>query len=62
MAVVMTEAEAIEGAKQGDHHCFEVLYNLYKRRLYSLRLRMVGNINEAEDRTQDTFCSFTEDR
>ena len=54
----MCEAEAIEGAKQGDSVCFEVLYGLHKRRVYSLCLRMAGNIDAAEDFTQDAFLQL----
>ena len=53
-----TEAEAIEGAKQGDGECFGVLYSRHKRRVYSLCLRMVGNIDEAEDVTQEVFLQL----
>jgi RNA polymerase sigma-70 factor (ECF subfamily) len=51
----MSEAEAIEGAQQGDAGCFEALYRLHKRRVYSLCLRMTGNVEKAEDLTQDAF-------
>jgi RNA polymerase sigma-70 factor (ECF subfamily) len=54
----MSEAEAIEGAKQGDGECFETLYKLHKRRVYSLCLRMTGNVEAAEDRTQDAFLQL----
>jgi RNA polymerase sigma-70 factor (ECF subfamily) len=43
----ISEQEAIERAKQGDAECFEVLYGLHKRRVYSLCLRMTGNTAEA---------------
>jgi RNA polymerase sigma-70 factor (ECF subfamily) len=49
------EGEAIERAKQGDAGAFETLYGLHKRRVYSLCLRMTGNIAEAEDLTQEAF-------
>ncbi len=54
----MSEAEAIEGAKQGDGECFELLYKLHKRRVYSLCLRMTGNFEAAEDLTQDAFLQL----
>src|SRR5215470_2725568 len=53
-----TEAEAIERAKQGDAEAFEVLYNLHKRRVYSLCLRMTGNTASAEDLTQEAFLQL----
>jgi RNA polymerase sigma-70 factor, ECF subfamily len=58
LASGMSEAEAIEGAKQGDHACFEGLYGLHKRRIYSLCLRMTGNVEKAEDFTQDAFMQL----
>ena len=49
------EAEAIEAAKAGDPDAFSKLYALHKRRVYTLCLRMLGNVSEAEDMTQDAF-------
>ncbi len=49
------EAEAIEAAKAGDPEAFSKLYALHKRRVYTLCLRMLGNVSEAEDMTQDAF-------
>jgi RNA polymerase sigma-70 factor (ECF subfamily) len=54
----LTEAEAIEKAKQGDAEAFEVLYSLHKRRVYSLCLRMTANASEAEDLTQEAFLQL----
>jgi RNA polymerase sigma-70 factor, ECF subfamily len=54
----LTEAEAIERAKQGDAEAFEILYNLHKRRVYSLCLRMTANTAEAEDLTQEAFLQL----
>ena len=54
----ISEAEAIERAKQGDAAAFEVLYNLHKRRVYSLCLRMTTNTAEAEDLTQEAFLQL----
>ena len=54
----ITEAEAIDRAKQGDAGCFELLYAMHKRRVYSLCLRMVGNTAEAEDLTQEAFLQL----
>ena len=49
------EAEAIESAKNGDAEAFSKLYALHKRRVYTLCLRMLGNVSEAEDMTQEAF-------
>lgn len=54
----LSEAEAIERAKQGDAEAFEALYNLHKRRVYSLCLRMTANTAEAEDLTQEAFLQL----
>jgi RNA polymerase sigma-70 factor (ECF subfamily) len=58
LAAGVLEAEAIEGAKQGNSECFEYLYRLHKRRVYSLCLRMVGKIETAEDFTQEAFLQL----
>jgi RNA polymerase sigma-70 factor (ECF subfamily) len=58
LASGMLEAEAIEGARQGDGQCFEALYALHKRRVFSLCLRMTGNFEEAEDLTQEAFLQL----
>jgi RNA polymerase sigma-70 factor, ECF subfamily len=52
------EAEAIQKAQAGDGASFEILYSLHKRRVYSLCLRMLGNVAEAEDLTQEAFLQL----
>jgi RNA polymerase sigma-70 factor (ECF subfamily) len=54
----MTEADAIAGCAAGDARAFEVLYQLHKRRVYSLCLRMTGNVSEAEDLAQEAFMQL----
>ncbi len=54
----LSEAEAIARAKQGDAEAFERLYDLHKRRVYSLCLRMTSNTAEAEDLTQEAFLQL----
>jgi RNA polymerase sigma-70 factor (ECF subfamily) len=54
----LSEAEAIERAKQGDAEAFETLYDLHKRRVYSLCLRMTANTAAAEDLTQEAFLQL----
>ena len=56
--MVISEAEAIERAKKGDPRAFERLYELHKRRVYSLCLRMTANTGEAEDLTQEVFMQL----
>jgi RNA polymerase sigma-70 factor (ECF subfamily) len=45
-------------ASEGDLAAFEMLYERYSRRTYSLCLRMLGNQAEAEDLTQDVFVQL----
>ncbi|MGA8763425.1 MAG: sigma-70 family RNA polymerase sigma factor [Candidatus Sulfotelmatobacter sp.] len=52
------EAEAIDRAKQGDAEAFQVLYEMHKRRVYSLCLRMTANTAEAEDLAQEAFLQL----
>lgn len=52
------ELTAIARAQAGDGAAFEVLYNMHKRRVYSLCLRMLGNVAEAEDLTQEAFLQL----
>jgi len=54
----LSEAEAIERAKQGDEEAFEALYRLHRRRVYSLCLRMTANTATAEDLTQEAFLQL----
>src|SRR5512142_1875060 len=58
LASGMTEAEAISRAQAGDEASFEALYNLHKRRVYSLCLRMTGDCSRAEDMTQEAFLQL----
>jgi RNA polymerase sigma-70 factor, ECF subfamily len=54
----MAESEMIHRAKRRDPAAFESLYNLHSRRIYALCLRMLGNISEAEDLTQEAFLQL----
>ena len=54
----LSEADAIERAKQGDAEAFQILYELHRRRVYSLCLRMTSNIAAAEDLTQEAFLQL----
>jgi RNA polymerase sigma-70 factor (ECF subfamily) len=58
LALGMSEAEAVEGSKQGDGECFEILYKLHKRRVYSLCLRMIRDVESAEDLAQEAFLQL----
>ncbi|HVA90905.1 MAG TPA: sigma-70 family RNA polymerase sigma factor, partial [Chloroflexota bacterium] len=53
-----SDADVLARAQAGDHYAFAQLYSLHKRRIYSLCLRMVGNVAEAEDLTQEAFLQL----
>ena len=53
-----TDAAILARAQGGDHGAFAQLYALHKRRVYSLCLRMLGNVAEAEDLTQESFLQL----
>ena len=52
------DAAVLARAQAGDHYAFAQIYSLHKRRIYSLCLRMVGNVAEAEDLTQEAFLQL----
>ena len=52
------DASTLARAQAGDHEAFAQLYALHKRRIYSLCLRMVSNVAEAEDLTQEAFLQL----
>src|SRR6202789_649279 len=52
------QAEILARAQAGDNQAFAQLYSVHKRRIYSLCLRMVGSVAEAEDLTQEAFLQF----
>jgi RNA polymerase sigma-70 factor, ECF subfamily len=53
-----SDADVLARAQGGDHYAFAQLYSSHKRRIYSLCLRMVGNVAEAEDLTQEAFLQL----
>ena len=52
------DAQVLARAQAGDHVAFAQLYALHKRRVYSLCLRMLSNVAEAEDLTQEAFLQL----
>lgn len=52
------DAALLARAQAGDHQAFAQIYQVHKRRIYSLCLRMVGNTAEAEDLTQEAFLQL----
>jgi RNA polymerase sigma-70 factor, ECF subfamily len=52
------QADILVRAQAGDHQAFAQLYSIHKKHVYSICLRMVGSVAEAEDLTQDAFLQF----
>jgi len=50
-----SQAEIIQRACEGDQTAFECLYRSHCKRVYAVCLRMVGDMTEAEDLTQEAF-------
>lgn len=53
-----SESHLIACAQRGDENAFAQLYELHKRRVYSLCLRMTGDVAEAEDLAQEAFLQL----
>lgn len=54
----LTDFELAQGSAAGEVWAFEELYRRHQRRVYSLCLRMVGNVADAEDVTQEVFLQL----
>lgn len=54
----VTDYGLTQSAAQGDMGAFEQLYQRHNRRVYSLCLRMTGNVSEAEDLAQEVFIQL----
>jgi len=54
----MTVDQNAELAGQSDMEAFEEIYRRHHRRVFSLCLRMVRNVSEAEDLTQEVFIQL----
>jgi RNA polymerase sigma-70 factor, ECF subfamily len=53
-----SDYELAQAAARGDMQAFEQLYRLHHRRVYGLCLRMMKNVAEAEDLTQEVFIQL----
>jgi len=53
-----SDAELIARAQRGDEEAFGALFEVHKRRVYSLCLRMTGDTAEAEDLAQEAFLQL----
>lgn len=53
-----TDYELAQASSRGDMNAFEELYLRHHRRVYSICLRMMQNIHQAEDLTQEVFIQL----
>jgi RNA polymerase sigma-70 factor (ECF subfamily) len=54
----VSDSQLIARAQKGDEEAFAALFEVHKRRVYSLCLRMTGNTAEAEDLAQEAFLQL----
>ncbi|MGA8540290.1 MAG: sigma-70 family RNA polymerase sigma factor [Terriglobales bacterium] len=50
-----SEASLVQRAKLGDEQAFAALYQMHKKRVYSVCLQMTKDVADAEDLTQEAF-------
>src|SRR5579863_264417 len=50
-----SEASLIKRAQAGDQEAFAMLFQLHKKRVYSVCLQMTKDVADAEDLTQEAF-------
>jgi RNA polymerase sigma-70 factor, ECF subfamily len=53
-----SDADLIFSLRQGNQNALSVLYDRYGGLVYTLALKLLDRIDEAEDLTQDVFLSF----
>jgi len=53
-----TDRELVEGCRRGEREAFQVLFETYKDKVYSIALRFSGNEALAMDIAQDTFLKL----
>ncbi|GBC81616.1 ECF RNA polymerase sigma factor SigE [bacterium HR10] len=54
----LTDVALAQASAAGDMSAFEELYRRHRRKVYSLCLRMLGNVPDAEDLTQEVFLQL----
>jgi len=53
-----TESELVKRCKEGEQKSFKELFDMYKDKVFSTAVRMLGNSQDAEDTTQDIFIKI----
>ena len=56
----LSDQELVIRAKNGDLSAFETLVSRYEQRVFNLAMRMLHNVHDAEDVTQQTFLNALE--
>jgi len=51
---------AVQGIKEGNDQCFEVIIEQFQQQLFRYCYRMLGNMHEAEDAVQESFLKAYE--
>ncbi|MDZ7372649.1 MAG: sigma-70 family RNA polymerase sigma factor [candidate division KSB1 bacterium] len=55
MQLLSDEQEIVRRSREGDVHAFRMVYEAYKKPLFTFIYRMTGNRHDAEDLLQDVF-------
>lgn len=58
MEANQTDTKVFQALKSGDLSALGAIYDRYGEAVYRLALRIVGNVTEAEDLTQEVFLTF----
>jgi RNA polymerase sigma-70 factor, ECF subfamily len=57
-AALPSDAELVAAIGRGETDCLETLYDRHGKLVFNLAYRILGNLEEAEDLTQDVFLSL----
>jgi len=53
-----SETDLVERCKEGEQNAFKELFDMYKDKVFSTAVRILGNIQDSEDITQDIFIKL----
>ncbi|MEM8603952.1 MAG: sigma-70 family RNA polymerase sigma factor [Cyanobacteria bacterium P01_H01_bin.121] len=59
---IRSDAELVQGIWTGERAALGVLYDRHARLVYSLAIKLLGNVSDAEDLTQEVFLSLLRQR
>ena len=52
------ETDLVERCRKGEQNAFKELFDMYKDKVFSTAVRVLGNIQDSEDITQDIFIKL----